>query len=178
MAGERDPGPCCAANWPFSWGRGGGPLLALGFFAAATTIPPLSAGSIAGAPFSLRLRRGCGSLSLASSLSLGFRFAERDQQGGALDLLALGPPPLALVAAIKCLAQWLATGLPLSRRSSGRQVVSLGAPVLATLMIAAAAFVRSLASLSPAESGAASALASRRGGILIALIVLPIFARQ
>ena len=87
----------------------------------------------------------------------------------------MGPLPLALVAAIKCLAHWLATGPPLSLLAP-LAAVSLGAPVLATPMIAAAAFVGSLAFAFVGGVGAALALASRRGGILIALIVLPLIA--
>src|SRR5438105_2368395 len=94
-----------------AWGRGGGPLVALAFYACVIALLPLAAGAApqrlaAVAPGSAWL-----ALALASLLSLE-RLFERDYEDGALDLLALGPLPLEAVSAVKCLAQWLSTGLP------------------------------------------------------------------
>ena len=76
-----------------SWGRGGGPMLAVAFYAAMATLLPLATGPAPSqlavvAPGSAWL-----ALALASLLSLE-RLFERDYEDGALDLLALGPAPL------------------------------------------------------------------------------------
>src|SRR5271168_4863703 len=96
-----------------SWGRGGGPLLALAFYLAMATLLPLATGPepqrlAIVAPGSAWL-----ALALASLLSLE-RLFERDFEDGALDLLALGPAPLEAVAFAKCLSQWATTGAPLA----------------------------------------------------------------
>jgi heme exporter protein B len=157
-----------------AWGRGGGPLLALGFYAAVTTLLPLSIGA---APSRLTAVAGgvaWVALALASLLSLE-RLFERDFEDGALDLIALGPVPLEMAAAIKCLAQWLATGAPLSV-AAPITAAGLGAPLIAAPMIFAAAAVGGLAFAFLGGAGAALALASRRGGLLIAVIVLPLLS--
>nr|MDQ2859528.1 heme exporter protein CcmB [Pseudomonadota bacterium] len=110
-----------------AWGRGGGPLLALGFFAAASAMLPLAVG-----PSPARLAVVAGgvtwvSLVLANLLSLD-RLFERDFEDGALDLLILGPAPLEVVSGIKCLAQWLATGAPLAL-AAPLAAIALGAPL-------------------------------------------------
>ena len=108
-----------------SWGRGGGPMLAVTFYAAMATLLPLATGPAPSqlavvAPGSAWL-----ALALASLLSLE-RLFERDYEDGALDLLALGPAPLELVAFAKCLAQWITTAAPLA----------LAAPIVAVALVA------------------------------------------
>ena len=157
-----------------AWGRGGGPLLALGFFAAATAMLPLAIG-----PAPARLATVAGgvtwvSLALANLLSLE-RLFERDFEDGTLDLLALGPLPLEGVAAVKCLAQWLAVGAPLAL-AAPLAAIALGAPPAAAAMIAAASALGGIAFAFVGGAGAALALTSRRGGVLIAVIVLPLLA--
>jgi heme exporter protein B len=156
-----------------SWGRGGGPLLALAFYAATATLLPLAMGPeparlAAMAPGSTWL-----ALALASLLSLE-RLFERDFEDGALDLLALGPAPLELAAFAKCLAQWITTGAPLALMAP---VVALGFGVESKLapLILAAALVGGLGFSFVGGIGAALSLGSRRGGVLIAVIVLPLF---
>ncbi len=155
-----------------AWARGGGPLLALGFFAAAAVMLPLSLG-----PEPARLARVASGaawvfLALASLLSLD-RMFEPDFEDGALDLLSLGPLPLEAVAAVKCLAQWLVTGAPLAL-AAPIGAIALGAKPVAAPIIAAAAALGGLAFAFLGGAGAALALASRRGGLLIAVIVLPL----
>ncbi|MGI9168797.1 MAG: heme exporter protein CcmB [Caulobacteraceae bacterium] len=157
-----------------AWGRGGGPLLALGFFAAAVTMLPLALD-----PSPARLAAVAGgvtwvSLALASLLGLD-RLFERDFEDGALDLLTLGPLPLETVSAIKCLAQWLVAGVPLAF-AAPFAAIALGAPPAAAPMIAAAAALGGIAFAFIGGTGAALALASRRGGLLIAVLVLPLLA--
>ncbi len=155
-----------------AWARGGGALLAVGFFVAAAVMLPLSLG-----PAPARLAAVSAGvtwvvLSLASLLSLD-RMFERDFDDGALDLLALGPLPLEVVAAVKCLAQWTVSGAPLSI-AAPVVAVALGARPEAAPMIFVAAALGGLAFAFLGGTGAALALASRRGGVLIAVIVLPL----
>ena len=156
-----------------SWGRGGGPLLALAFYAATATLLPLAMGPeparlAAIAPGSAWL-----ALALASLLSLE-RLFERDYEDGALDLLALGPAPLELAAFAKCLAQWITAGAPLAVLAP-IVAISLGAQPSLAPMIALTALIGGIGFSFCGGIGAALSLGSRRGGVLIAVIVLPLF---
>jgi heme exporter protein B len=97
-----------------------------------------------------------------------------DHEDGSLDLLALAPLPLELVVLAKVAAHWLTTGLPLL----------LAAPVLAlSLRMEAdgiAVLVLALLLGTPTLSligaiGAALTLGTRRGGVLLPLLVLPLY---
>lgn len=155
-----------------AWGRGGGPLLAVGFFAAVNLMFPFAVGA---APEQLRAVAGGVTwvgLALASLLSLE-RLFERDFETGALDLLSLGPLPLEAVSAVKCLAQWIANGAPLAL-AAPVAAISLGTNVATAGMIGLTAAIGGIAFSFVGGAGAALALASRRGGALIAMIVLPL----
>lgn len=110
---------------------------------------------------------------LASMLSLGRLFV-LDHADGTLEQLLLSPEPLSVIVAAKVLAHWLVSGLPL---------VAL-APVLALQFdLPGDAIVVLVASLllgTPVLSligaiGAALTLGLRGGGVLIALLVLPLY---
>jgi heme exporter protein B len=157
-----------------AWSGGGGPLLPLGFYIAVATLMPLAAG-----PSPQRLAvvapvLAWVGLALASLLSLE-RMFERDFEDGALDLLALGPLPLEAVAAAKCLAHWAAAGAPLAL-AAPLAAIALGAPPALAPLIFACAAIGGLAFAFVGGLGAALALGSRRGGLLIALIVLPLIS--
>lgn len=157
-----------------AWGRGGGALLALSFYACVVVLLPLAAGPEPERLAALAPGVAWLALALASLLSLE-RLFERDYEDGALDLLALGPAPLEAVAAAKCLAQWLTAGAPLAL-AAPVAAIALGAdPAVAPLLVATA-LVGGLAFAFVGGLGAALALGSRRGGLLIAVIVLPLFA--
>ncbi len=156
-----------------AWGGGGGPLLACGFFACLTAILPLAAG---GDPSVLKpVASGVAwlALALASLLSLE-RLFERDLEDGALDLLAIGPLPLEAVFAIKALTQWLATGLPLAL-TAPVAALALGQPVALLPLTALGALIGGLGFAFTGALGAALALGAKRGGLLIAVVVLPLF---
>ncbi len=157
-----------------SWGGGGGPLLACAVHASVASLLPLAVGAQPERLAAIAPAAAWVSLALAFLLSLE-RLFERDYEDGALDLLALGPLPLEAVAAVKALAQWTAVGLPLA----------LVAPLVSTALGASAELIpltiltAALASLGFAFTGAAGAavaLGSRRGGVLIAAVVLPLYA--
>lgn len=157
-----------------AWSRGGGPLPALAFYAGITTLLPFAIGPEPARLAAIAPGFAWLALALASLLSLE-RLFERDFEDGTLDLLALGPTPLEAICAIKCLAQWLSVGLPLAL-GAPLAAIALGAqPALAPLVFACAA-LGGLAFAFVGGLGAALALGSRRGGLLIAVIVLPLFA--
>ena len=157
-----------------AWNRGGGPAVALAFNACAVTLLPLASG---GSLDKLRLLAPGFSwvaLALASLLSLE-RLFERDYEDGALDLLALGPAPLELVSVAKCLAQWICTGIPLALFAP-IAAVALGADVTLMPLTFVCALVGGLGFAFVGGVGAAVSLGARAGGVLIAVIVLPLFA--
>lgn len=157
-----------------AWGRGGGPLPALAFYAGVTTLLPLAIGPEPDRLAVIAPGIAWLALALASLLSLE-RLFERDHEDGAMDLLALGGPPLEAVCAVKALSQWLATGLPLAFAAPVAASM-LGAPLSMAPVILVCALVGGLAFAFVGGLGAALALGSRRGGLLIAVIVLPLFA--
>ena len=110
---------------------------------------------------------------LAALLSLDRIFA-LDYEDGSLALLATSPLPLEGAAMVKALAHWITTGLPLT----------LAAPALGFLLsLAPEAYAYLLVSLlvgTPALSmigtfGAALTVGLRRGGLLLSLLVLPLY---
>jgi heme exporter protein B len=152
---------------------GGGFGLGLAFFLLVAVLVPLGVGP-EGAVLA-RIAPGIlwvGAL-LACLLSLDRIFA-LDFEDGSLDLLATAPIPLEGVVAIKALAHWLVTGLPLV----------LVSPVLAVLLNLPGAgypwLVLSLLLGTPALSvigafGAALTVGLKRGGLLLSLLVLPLY---
>lgn len=152
---------------------GGGFGLGLAFFLIVTVLVPFGVG-----PESATLRLiapgilWVGAL-LACLLSLD-RIFQLDYEDGSLDLLATAPIPLEAVAAMKAAAHWVTTGLPLV----------LAAPALGVLLnMEGAAYGWLLASLAlgtPALSmigafGAALTVGLKRGGLLLSLLVLPLY---
>ena len=156
-----------------AWGRGGGPLYACAFYVGLATLLPLGAGAD---PRRLAaVASGCAfaALALSSLLSLE-RLFERDYEDGALDLLALGGPGLELVSAAKCAAQWLANGAPLAVLAPVVSI-ALGAPPRSGWVTFAAALAAGVGFAFTGGLGAALALGARRGGVLVAVVVLPLF---
>ena len=152
---------------------GGGFGLGLAFFLLVAVIVPLGVGP---EPAVLaRIAPGIlwvGAL-LSCLLSLDRLFA-LDFEDGSLELLVTAPMPLEGVVAVKALAHWLVTGLPLV----------MAAPVLGVLLNLPAGgyvwLVISLALGTPALSvigafGAALTVGVKRGGLLLSLLVLPLY---
>ena len=156
-----------------AWSGGGGPLLACGFFLCLTVLIPLAAG---GDPAGLKpIAGGVAWLALALSSILSLeRLFERDLEDGALDLIALGPLPLELVILLQAGAQWLAVGAPLALTAPVAAITLGLEPPLAPLVFASA-LAGSLGVALTGALGAALALGSKRGGLLIAVVVLPLF---
>ena len=152
---------------------GGGFGLGLAFFLIVVVLVPFGVGPQSAllasiAPGILWL----GAL-LACLLSLDRIFA-LDWEDGSLDLLATAPLPMEAVVSVKALAHWLTTGLPLI----------LAAPVFGLLLnLPAPGYVPLVLSLllgTPALSvigtfGAALTVGLKRGGLLLSLLVLPLY---
>jgi heme exporter protein B len=152
---------------------GGGFGLGLTFFLIVIVLVPFSVG-----PASSLLSRiapgilWLGAL-LACLLSLD-RLLTVDWEDGALDLLSTSPIPLEGIVSIKALAHWITTGLPLL----------LAAPLLGVLLHLPVdgfgVLISSLALGTPALSmigvfGAALTIGIKRGGLLLSLLVLPLY---
>src|SRR5947209_8498634 len=151
---------------------GGGALMGVLFFLIVVTMVPFAIGP----DLALLARIGpailwLGAL-LASLLALDRLFAA-DHEDGSLDLILMGRAPLALAAAVKALAHWLATGLPLV----------IAVPLLGLFLNleprAIGAVALTLLAGTPALTligliGAALAAALRRGGLLLPVLVLPL----
>lgn len=148
-------------------------LMAVVFFVLACVLFPLGVGP---EPETLsRIASGiiCVAALLAATLSLE-RLFQADFEDGSLEQMALSPLPLTGVILAKAVAHWLTTGLPLIAAS----------PVLAVLLHleprALPALIGALAIATPSLSligavGAALVLGARRGGVLLALLILPLY---
>jgi heme exporter protein B len=151
---------------------GGGAMVGVVFFLAVVTIVPFGVGP----DMNLLARIGPAILWIGALLAtlLGLdRLFQADADDGSLDLMLMAPAPLPLVIAAKAAAHWLATGLPLVA----------AAPMLGLFLNvppeAMGAVVLTLAAGTPALSliggvGAALAVSLRRGGLLMAILVLPL----
>jgi len=151
---------------------GGGALIGILFFTLLVTVVPFAVGP--DLPLLGRLGPGMlwlGAL-LASLLALD-RLLAMDHEDGTLDLIFTARVPLELAVASKALAHWLTTGLPLV----------VAAPLLGLLLNldpkATGAVAVTLLAGTPALTfigliGAALTGALRRGGLLLAILVLPL----
>ena len=110
---------------------------------------------------------------LSSMLALQ-RLFEADYRDGTLEQMALSPTPLALLVAAKLLAHWLVSGLPLVLLAPllGLQFDLPGEALLTlTLALLVGTPILSLVG----GIGAALTLGVRGGGVLLSLLVLPLF---
>jgi heme exporter protein B len=109
---------------------------------------------------------------LSSLLALELLFRE-DGQDGSLEQLAVSGLPLSWLLLAKCCVHWLLTGLPLVL-AAPLVATALGAPYAAIPGILAALLVGSVALSLIGAVGAGLTLGLRRGGVLLALLVLPL----
>jgi heme exporter protein B len=109
---------------------------------------------------------------LASLLGLD-RIFSIDHEDGSLDQLLLAPLPLELVAAAKGAAHWIATGLPLVIVAPLLGML-LGLEAKALLSVTLVLLIGTPALTALGLVGAALAVALPRGGLLVAVLVLPL----
>ncbi len=152
---------------------GGGFGLGLAFFLIVVTLVPFAVGPRTGLLAAIASGILWLGALLACLLSLDRIFA-LDWEDGSLDLLATAPLPMEGTVSVKALAHWLTTGLPLV----------LASPVFALLLSLPAAgygpLILSLLLGTPALSvigtfGAALTVGLKRGGLLLSLLVLPLY---
>ncbi|MBJ7415627.1 MAG: heme exporter protein CcmB [Niveispirillum sp.] len=110
---------------------------------------------------------------LASLLSLD-RLFQADHEDGSLELLSLSSLPMEAVAAAKILAHWLVTGLPLILAAPllalFLNLPADGFPILLLTLLLATPLLSLIGGI-----GAALTLGARRGGVLLPLLVLPLY---
>ena len=153
--------------------HGGDTAMGLVFFVIALSLFPFGVG----ASPDILARIGAGVIWVVALLAvlLGLdRLWQLDHEDGTLELMLLSPAPLELIVAVKCLAHWLTSGL----------LLVLASPLLALLMslptealwALPVALLLGTPTLTLIGSiGAALLLGSRRGRVLIALLVLPLY---
>ena len=148
-------------------------FMVLMFFVITVTLFPLGVGPEP----NLLTQMGPGVIWVAALLSTMLsldRLFQHDYEDGSLELMLLSPAPLELLVLAKVAAHWLLTGLPLI----------IASPLLAVFMnMPAEGFGVLLLSMllgTPVSSfigavGGALTLGARRGGVLVSLLVLPLY---
>lgn len=150
---------------------GGGTLMGVLFFLSVVTIVPFGVGP----DLALLRRIGPAVLWLGSLLStlLGLdRLFQADQEDGSLDLLYLSPVPLELSVAVKALAHWASTGLPLVV-ATPVLAIFVNLPPTSTGAVTATLLVGTPALTFLGAIGAALTVALRRGGLLLSILIIP-----
>ncbi|WP_288349326.1 heme exporter protein CcmB [uncultured Thalassospira sp.] len=153
--------------------QGADSVMVVAFFIVTTTLFPFGVGPEAN--ILARIASGVIWVSalLAAMLSLE-RVFQTDYEDGTLELLTLSPVSLELLVLGKVCAHWLTTGLPLI----------IAAPLMAVMLnMDQDGFVTLILAMllgTPALSligaiGAALILGARRGGVLVSLLVLPLY---
>ena len=156
-----------------SYRQGGGAGSALGFFLAVVVLLPIGIGP--DQQLLARIAPGALWISLLLSVLLSAeRIYQQDYEDGSLDIMTMGPVPFEMVALAKSIAHWLSTSLPLA----------IAAPLLGFLLnldpaaiwpLALAMMLGSVALSLLASIGAAVTVGLRRGGLLVSILVLPLY---
>lgn len=156
-----------------SLGVGGGAFLPTAFFAGAILILPFSLGPD---PETLK-KIGPGflwlALSLASLVSLE-RLFQPDLDDGTMDILAIGGAPFTLVTLAKIIGQWVAISIPLLF-AIPISALMLGIETQYILPLMVQLAFGSLAMFLLGGIGSALSAGVKRGGLLIALLALPLY---
>jgi len=150
---------------------GGGALTGVIFFLAVVTVVPFGVGP----DLNLLARIGPAMLWLGALLAslLGLeQLFQADREDGSLDIMLMNGTPMAAIVLTKCLAHWVSTGLPLV----------IAVPLFGLFMnmqpIGILATMATLLAGTPAITfvgavGAAVTVTLPRGGLLLAVLVLP-----
>ena len=148
-------------------------LVVLGFFIVVVSLFPLGVGPDPQLLRSMAPGVIWVSALLATMLSLERLFSD-DFRDGSLEQLLLVPQPLSVLVMVKILAHWLVIGLPLVLVSPllGMQLNLSGEEIL--VLMAALLLGTPILSLVGAI-GAALTLGIRGGGVLISLLILPLY---
>lgn len=153
--------------------QGGGAGTALGFFLTVVVLLPIGLGP----DQALLQRLAPGLLWIALLLSVllsADRIFQQDYEDGSLDIMAMGPVPFELVALAKAIAHWLSTSLPLAVATPLLGFLINLEPVT-ILPLAIAMGLGSIALSLLVSIGAAVTVGLRRGGLLVSVLVLPLY---
>jgi heme exporter protein B len=159
-------------EWRIARRIGGGASVGAVFFLILVTIMPFALGP----DLNLLARIGPAILWIAALLAtlLGLdRLFQGDSDDGSLDVLVNASLPLELVVLVKCAAHWAASALPLVIVSPlFGLMLAMEAKPLALVALSLAAGTPALTMLG--AIGAALTVSLRRGGLLMAVLVLPL----
>jgi heme exporter protein B len=159
-------------EWRIARRIGGGASTGAVFFLILVTLTPFAIGP----DLNLLSRIGPAILWIAMLLSclLGLdRLFQGDEDDGALDLLVHARLPLEIVVLVKCAAHWTASALPLIVLSPlFGLMLALDARALLLVALSLAAGTPALTLIG--AIGAALTVSLRRGGLLMAVLVLPL----
>ena len=151
---------------------GGSGALGLVFFLMLVTLVPFALGP----DLNLLSRIGPAILWLAAVLAtlIGLdRLFQADEEDGSLDLMRCAPAPLEALVLAKVVAHWLTTGLPLALASPLFGLL-VALPPRGMAAVAATLLVGTPALTFVGAVGAAVTASIRRGGLILALLVLPL----
>jgi heme exporter protein B len=153
--------------------QGGGAGAAIAFMLSVLVLIPLSIGP----DQNLLQRLAPGIMWLALLLAVlltSEKIFQQDFEDGTLDALMTIDLPLELVSLAKALAHWLAVGLPLAIAAPLLGILlnidSAAIPVLMLAMVMGSLALSLLAAI-----GGAVTAGLRRGGLLVSLLILPLY---
>jgi len=153
--------------------QGSATLLVLAFFVITVTLFPLGLGPAPGV-LALAAPGVLWVAALLSALIALDRLFQADLEDGSLEQIALSGLPLELVVLAKAAAHWLSTGLPLVAVSP-LLALTLNLPADGYLALIAAMLLGTPALSLIGSIGAALTANLRRGGVLLSLLVLPLY---
>lgn len=148
-------------------------FMGLAFFALALSLFPFGVG----ASPDILARIGPGVVWVVALLAVLLtldRLWLADHEDGSLELLLLAPVPLELLVVVKCLAHWLTSGLVLVAASPLMGLL-MSLPAEGLWAVPAALLLGTPTLTLIGSIGAALLLGSRRGSLLMALLVLPLY---
>ena len=159
-------------EWRIAQRVGGGASISASFFLILVAIMPFALGP----DLNLLARLGPAILWIAALLAtlLGLdRLFQADHDDGSLDVMMTATPPLEVIVLIKCAAHWAASTLPLIVVSPlFGLMLGMGAKPLMLVAATLAAGAPALTMLG--AIGAALTVSLRRGGLVMAVLVLPL----
>jgi heme exporter protein B len=161
-------------DFALMWSAGGGVVAPLGFFVGAAVLVPLAMGpardplAAAGPP----LLWVAAALAVLATIE---RLFQADLEDGSLDQMLLSPTPLELIVLAKGTALWCAIGMPIAL-AAAPVAIAMQAPLALVPAIVCSVALGMAAFVGAGLVGAALTASVRRGGVLIALIVMPFFA--
>ncbi len=155
------------------WRQGNTSVMVVAFFIMAISLFPFGVGpemTVLG-----RISAGVLWVALLFSAMLSLdRLFQADFEDGSLEQLTLSPTPLSAIVFAKCVAHWINTALPLIIATPIMSVLlNLPSNALPTMIIAM--LIGSPALSFIGAVGAGLTVAIRRGGVLVSLLVLPLY---